>query len=52
MRYAISDVLEFERHGLCKPLPRQVAPDEPSTPEVIQNMTVRDVVAGLRADEE
>ena len=49
VRYAMSDVLEFERNGLRKPVPRQATPDEPSTPEVIQNMTVRDVVAGLRA---
>ena len=45
VRYAMSGVLEFERTGLCKPLPRQVAPDEPTRPEVIQNLTVRDVVA-------
>jgi predicted DNA-binding transcriptional regulator AlpA len=50
VRYAMSDVLEFERHGLRKPLPRQVAPAEPTTPEVIQNLTVRDVVAVLRTD--
>jgi hypothetical protein len=50
VRYAMSDVLEFERHGLRKPLPRHVAPDEPTTPEVIQNLTVRDVVAVLRTD--
>lgn len=49
VRYAMSDVLEFERNGLRKPVPRQTTPDEPSPPEVIQNMTVRDVVAGLRA---
>lgn len=49
VRYAMSDVLEFERNGLRKPVPRRAAPDEPSTPEVIQSMTVRDVVAGLRA---
>ena len=48
--YAMRDVLEFERHGLRKPLPRQVAPDEPTPPEVIQNLTVRDVVAVLRTD--
>ena len=52
VRYAMSDVLEFERNGLRKPVPRRAAPDEPSTPEVIQNMTVRDVVAGLRAGRE
>lgn len=50
VRYAMSDVLEFECHGLRKPQPRQVAPDEPTPPEVIQNLTVRDVVAVLRAD--
>ena len=50
IRYAMSDVLEFERHGLRKPLPKQAAPDEPPPPEVIQNLTVRDVVAVLRAD--
>lgn len=50
VRYAMSDVLEFERHGLRKPLPRQVAPNEPTPPEVIQNLTVRDVVAVLRTD--
>ena len=50
VRYAMRDVLEFERHGLRKPLPRQVAPDEPAQPEVIQNLTVRDVVAVLRTD--
>lgn len=49
VRYAMSDILEFERNGLRRPVPRQAAPDEPSTPEVIQSMTVRDVVAGLRA---
>jgi len=49
VRYAMSDVLEFERNGLRKPAPGRAAPDEPSTPEVIQNMTVRDVVACLRA---
>lgn len=47
VRYAMSDVLEFERAGLRKPLPRQVAPDDPTPPEVIQNLTVRDVVAVL-----
>ena len=52
VRYAMSDVLEFERNGLRKPVPRRAAPDEPSTPEIIQNMTVRDVVAGLRAGRE
>ena len=50
VRYAMSDVLEFERHVLRKPLPRQVALDEPTPPEVIQNLTVRDVVAVLRTD--
>ncbi len=50
VRYAMSDVLEFERTGLRNPLARQVAPDEPTPPEVIQNLTVRDVVAVLRAD--
>ena len=50
VRYAMSDVLEFERHGLRKPLPRQVAPDEPTQPDIIQNLTVRDVVAVLRTD--
>ena len=49
VRYAMSDVLEFESNGLRKPVPRRAAPDESSTPEVIQNITVRDVVAGLRA---
>ena len=43
-------LLEFERTGLRKPLPRQVAPDEPTRPEVIQNLTVRDMVAVLRTD--
>ena len=52
VRYAMSDVLEFERNGLRKPVPRRAAPDEPCTPGVIQNMTVRDVVAGLRAGRE
>ncbi len=52
VRYAMSDVLEFERNGLRKPVPKQATPDEPSKPDVIQNMTVRDVVAGLRAGEE
>jgi predicted DNA-binding transcriptional regulator AlpA len=50
VRYAMSDVLEFERHSLRKPLSRQAVPDEPASPEVIQNLTVRDVVAVLRAD--
>lgn len=49
VRYAMSDVLEFERNGLRKPVSRQATPDEPNTLKVIQNMTVRDVVAGLRA---
>ena len=50
VRYAMSDVLEFERNGLRKPLPRQAAPDEPVPPEIIQNLTVRDVVAVFRTD--
>jgi predicted DNA-binding transcriptional regulator AlpA len=50
VRYGMSDVLEFERHGLRKPLPRQVTPDEPTPSEVIQNLTVRDMVAVLRTD--
>lgn len=49
VRYAMSDVLEFERNGLRRPTPRQITPAEPSTPDITQNMTVRDVVASLRA---
>jgi len=49
VRYAMSSVLEFERNGLRKPVPRQITPPEPSTPDIAQNMTVRDVVASLRA---
>lgn len=49
VRYAMSYVLEFERNGLRKPVPRQITPPEPSTPDIAQNMTVRDVVASLRA---
>lgn len=50
VRYAMSEVLEFERSDLRKPSPRQVGPDEPTPPEIIQNLTVRGVVAVLRAD--
>lgn len=49
VRYAMSDVLEFERNGLRKPVPRQIMPADPSTPDIVQNITVRDVVASLRA---
>ena len=49
VRYAMSDVLEFERNGLRKPAPKLATPDEPSPPGVIQNLTVRDLVTGLHA---
>ncbi|MFN5080833.1 MAG: hypothetical protein ACK5RH_09965 [Burkholderiales bacterium] len=40
VRYAMSDVLEFERNGLRKPVPRPAAPDEPSTPEVTPDLRI------------
>ena len=49
VRYAMSDVLEFERQGLRKPVPRNLptlderAPDQPA-----RLLTIKDVVAGLR----
>lgn len=49
VRYAMSEVLEFERNGLRKPAPKLATPDVPTPPEIIQNLTVRDVVARLSA---
>ena len=49
VRYAMSDVLEFERNGMRKPAPKLATPDVLAPPEVIQNLTVRDVVARLNA---
>lgn len=49
VRYAMSDVLEFERNGLRKPVPRSLpmldeqAPDQP-----VRLLTIRDVAAELR----
>lgn len=46
VRYAMSDVLEFERNGLRKPIPKPVlAVPVPQDNE--PQMTVRDLVASL-----
>ncbi len=45
----MSDVLEFEHNGLRKPAPKLAKPDVTAPPRVIQNLTVRDVVARLSA---
>ena len=49
VRYAMSDVLEFERHGLRKHAPRTVpeASTEPELQESGPQLTVRDVVVSL-----
>lgn len=46
VRYAMSDVLEFERDGLRNPLPKPV-PEVPAPQDSEPQLTVRDVVAGL-----
>ncbi len=49
VRYAMSDILEFERSGLRKPLPKPV-PEVPAPQDNEPQLTVRDVVAGLNLD--
>jgi hypothetical protein len=46
VRYAMSDVLEFERNGLSKPVPTPV-PTVPVSQDNGPQMTVRDLVARL-----
>ena len=46
VRYAMSDVLEFERNGLRKPLPKPVL-EVPVPQDNGPQLTVRDVVSGL-----
>lgn len=46
VRYAMSDVLEFERNGLRKPVPK-AAPEVVVPEDHGPQLTVRDVVAGL-----
>ncbi len=46
VRYAMSDVLEFERNGLRKPVPK-AAPEVVVPQDHGPQLTVRDVVVGL-----
>ncbi|WP_448508045.1 helix-turn-helix transcriptional regulator [Immundisolibacter sp.] len=46
VRYAMSDVLEFERNGLRKPIPKPVLA-MPAPQDNGPQMTVRDLVASL-----
>ncbi|HBO3862304.1 helix-turn-helix transcriptional regulator [Pseudomonas aeruginosa] len=46
VRYAMSDVLEFERNGLRKPTPK-AAPEMVVPEELGPQLTVRDVVVSL-----
>lgn len=50
MRYAMSDALEFERHGLRKPAPRLLPkPDEQAPDHLIRLLAIRDVAAELQS---
>ena len=46
VRYKLSDILEFERNGLHKPIPRAVA-EVPAPQKNEPQLTVRDVVVSL-----
>ncbi len=49
VRYAMSDVLEFERNGLRKPVPRPLPKQDEQTPDQpIRLLTIRDVATELR----
>ena len=50
VRYAMSDVLEFERNGLRKPVLRLLpTPDDEQAPDQpVRLLTIRDVAAELR----
>lgn len=52
VRYAMSDVVEFERRGLRVPVPRcePETPGEPAQVVEVRLLTIRDVVADLRAE--
>lgn len=50
VRYAMSDVLEFERNGLRKSVPRpqpQPAPIDQAPEKTVRLLTIRDVAAEL-----
>ena len=52
VRYAMSDVLEFERNGLSKSVPKlqlQPSPVEQAPEEPVRLLTIRDVAADLLA---
>lgn len=50
VRYAMSDILEFERNGLRKPVPRrQPMPDEQEPDRPVRLLTIQDVVAELQS---
>lgn len=50
VRYAMSDILEFERNGLSKPVPRrQPMPDEQEPDRPVRLLTIQDVVAELQS---
>ena len=49
VRYAMSDILEFERNGLTKPVPRpRPLPDEQDPDCPVRMLTIQDVVAELQ----
>lgn len=48
--YAMKDVLEFERDGLCKPVPRLLPkPDEQAPDQPTRLLTIRDFAAELQS---
>lgn len=50
VRYAMSDVLEFERNGLRKPVPRlQPIPDEQVPDRPVRLLTIQDVATELQS---
>jgi hypothetical protein len=50
VRYAMSDILEFERNGLSKPVPRrQPLPDEQGPDCPVRLLTIQDVMAELQS---
>lgn len=50
VRYAMSDIFEFERNGLSKPVPRrQPMPDEQEPDRPVRLLTIQDVVAELQS---
>lgn len=50
VRYAMSDILEFERNGLRKPVPRrQPVPYKQEPDRPVRLLTIQDVVAELQS---